>query len=561
MNSTACGKIVLLVFLATLLSAAAALAQNRDVWTPPPLADIQKNARNSSTARNGDSTERIIFPSAVKLTFPAAGATVRGIVDVKVSGIEQSGYIVFRVDNQFAYATTAPFKMQWDTLGAEDGDHIIRASGYAADKTYIGDAIVRVTIQNHIEGGVPAGGLAITLHPVVGETIVKNAEGISDVAGLGAENKLPNHLRPLRSRFYARFSQSVTAVNDLDRSANLRTTVRSGVISTDDGDIDIPESNHYGIATLSSSGLESPPPPGSKSPAIGLGELSLALPTGPLHEGMTWRSPIRVMPDLVQRKTIEVEGTHTFEGLWWFKGRKCARIFSKFEIGDVAVTGSAGAQQQAGVATGLTLELTQGRRAGMMGRRSAMGGRTGGANARRTQTTPRAGTAGVAVRTPQIAAILSGLTGTRITWIDIRRGLIIRSEDEISGTLALTGPLPTATPARVNALPSQTIAVQPDEPSTGLALALTAMPGGGGRPGAGGRPGGGARQGGGAARAGGSTGRSTTGGGRTAAGRAGGGSFPQRSILIRPRTTEEDISAEGSQRLPYSLILVIEAAN
>lgn len=527
----------ILAAIATVLMAAAlGAAQPQSIWAPPPLSEATKPPTRPTAATAA--RPRSAAAGVVKLVLPEASKAIRGILEVNAAGVEQGGYVIFRIDREFAYATTAPFRMRWDTAGAEDGMHIIQVAGFSAERAQLGTASAMVRIQNQVLGAVPPEGLALEVRIREGQTIVRNVEGESSIAGLGLQAGLPKNLQGLQGRLFARFSQSAVEINPVDNSAIVRTNVRMGLLTTDQAETELQEKGHYGMVTMRSTGLEMPPSPESRRPRIGLGEISLDLPTGPLHEGMSWVSPMRVVADLVERGSYEVQGTHTFEGVWWLKGRKCARISSLYEIGEILITGS-GAAQTAGLPEqGFALEHTGGVGMGVFMQRSGQTGaapRTGTAGAG-LPTAPRVnrpGTTPTPAPEATLYARLTGLSGFRATWIDIERKVVVRTEDHITGTLVLQ----SATGETVPGFPVGAVGGAASFAAAGEPYAL-ALTGGVGRPGGGGSPG---------ARTGASSAART--------GTTGGRSPLRRLVPLRP---EEEDTGVTLQRLPYSLDLMID---
>jgi len=601
------GRFILVATAAMLLVVTAVLAQAGNFWAPPPLSDAAKTPTTAAPPPLPQPRPAAAPASPLKIVVPGVDKSLRGVVDITTQGLDSDGYVVFRIDGEFAYATASPFKMRWDTAGAEDGDHLVEASGFSGDKQLVGRASAQLRVQNRILGALPSEGIALQARAREGQTIVRNVEATAEVAGLDGGNSLPANLRGLNGQLYARFSQSVVEVNPADNSANLRTSVRLGILSAGGNEAQIQEEGRYGMVSLMPSGLEMPPPPDSKRPRVGLGELSLALPAGRLHEGMTWTSPMRVIAELVQRRSIQVQGTHTFEGIWWMKGRKCARISSSYEIGDIVLAGAAAQEVSSALDSDFALELTA-VPAAWMGRAGRGGGRpptgTAGRNLPAASRTRTAGQpAAAAPARSRVAARLTGLTGNRASWIDIERGMAVRTEDHITGTLVIAGLQPTTTPAAPSTQPAAEEAITtsslftlPGAPERGgYLLWLTGREGRGGGGGGGGRGGGGGGGGGAKSKS------TSTGGGRSSialgtrpatkrtasrgstgsagpanlGGRRGGGggralqgsrttrrgsysTMPQRR-MIPTRPPEEELSQ--AQRLPYTLTLIVEIAD
>ncbi|NIM04832.1 MAG: hypothetical protein GTO55_02675 [Armatimonadetes bacterium] len=574
---------VVCLMAAVMLTITSALVQARSLWTPPPLSEMKKDWSAGTESFQRSQSRQTVVPFNVKIILPTDEKALRGVVDVRAEGVELGGYAVFRIDGEFAYATFVPYTMRWDTAGLEDGEHEIHVAAYGADRQLTGYGSKRVRVRNRILGAVPAEGISLQLRTRKGETIVRNVEGKAEVTGLDPQLTLPASLQGISGRLYARMSQSILSIDDTDNSANLRTSVRLGMLSTNGIEKELEEKGHYGIASLMTNGLELPPPPGSTRPRIGLGEVSLAVPVGLVQEGMTWTSPMRVIPTLAQRNSVQVEGSHTFDGVWWMKGRRCARISSIYDIDEVYLSAARPAPVALAVFPGYVSQFTfmpgggtppgvgkvggkqdpqRSARRGQSGTRRSgrsarpRGGATGGGRtlragrttaSRRTRITRPStlkvptGTLKRLARSP-ITARLTGVSGDRTTWIDIDKGIVVRVEDHIAGTLVILD----ADSGSTNA----SLFTPSGMPGSGIELTASM---GRGRPGGGGRSAGGMRS----SRGGRGTSRVRTSGGRRGTGGRSSGTVRRR--IVRSTPTEQ-IELPALQRLPYSLTMIIEIA-
>jgi|GEM_PF-4983813 len=405
-----------------------------DFWSPPPLDQIQTAPKPDGGNTNGSIPPIIdVLNPNMKFVSPAPGAVLRGIANVKIEGLDKDGFVVFKINDEFAYATVYPYKMLWDTQGAQDGVHIIRATAYSMNGRVMGVTSLTVNVKNRIAS--PAGvGVSLEIRPNQETAVTREIEAISSVAGLGGDTTLPEELLALQSQLFARIGQSIVA-SAPGGLVDIRSTIRQGAISTDKKELPFKEKGYYGIYTLNRSGLAIPPSPGSRRPRIGLTEISLEVPTGKVREGTSWVAPMRVVAELVQRSSLLVTGTHTFEGLWWMQERKCARITSSYEISSVALTGAAA--EDAGISSvesegmGLlqpdfpNITPTQPGFADLLGGDALLPGG------------PESAPLPVA-QTGELTQ-LSGLSGVRTTWIDIEKGIVVRIEDDISGTFVFAG--------------------------------------------------------------------------------------------------------------------------
>lgn len=422
----------------------------------------------------------------VEITAPETGAKLRGVALVQVTWPERSGYLIFRVDGNFAYATVAPYQMRWDTSTTKDGPHVVRADAYDWMSDYVGSSSVQVMIENSIP--TPGDGVLLTVRFGEQDASTRQVMARGEIAALRGDQMLPEGFDVLGGTLRAEISQTVLDAHYEGVSALVRNRLRAASLMAGGARRAVPEEGDYAMVQVSRNGLAVPVATSASRPRVGLGEISLALADYPLFPGDTWESPIGVVCDLYTRRGIYVQARHTFEGLRWFQGRECAVISSTYQVPGVPLLARVSGLQAAS-ATGLGgaygTELTAmrggagrrgggGMRGGMMGGGGARGATGAGRQPGAAQAAP-----GGAARGPVTldSARLVNLEGTRRTYVTRETGRVMFTEDTIRGKVEFRTVTGAATQASAG-------------PAGGYTMALTAMRGGGGRRGGGGMRGG-----------------------------------------------------------------------
>ena len=140
---------------------AAAQPQRKPVAQPPVLKPAQPSGSGE-----------------VEILAPEQGSKLRGTALVKVDFPNPMGYVMFRIDDRFAHATTPPFEMKWDTTSALDGEHVVSVDAYDGSARYVGSASVGIVIENAIP--TPPNGVLLTVrfdeHDMLTRTLVARGE-------------------------------------------------------------------------------------------------------------------------------------------------------------------------------------------------------------------------------------------------------------------------------------------------------------------------------------------------------------------------------------------------
>ncbi len=372
----------------------------------------------------------------IEITSPESGAKLRGIATVRVGWKDPTGYVIYRVDGQFAYATTRPYEMRWDSSTTTDDEHVLTADAYDSSGVYQGTSSVKVVVENAIP--TPPEGVLLQVRFKEDDLFTRRFEGKSEIGALSSNQMLPAGFDVLGGDLRCDLTQSVMDTFYEGSSALVRNRVREGSITVGGVRTNLPETGQYAMVQISRNGLTVPATAAVTRPRIGLGEVSLALPDIPVFPGDQWESPVGAVCDVYTRRVVFVQAQHTFEGLRWFRGRECAVITSSYSLAALPLYGAA-AQQTASAAgeigPRLRTELT-----GMRAER-------GGARAARRQTTgstarasaPGAAAPGQGTRARGAAALtlaiarLTDVKGTRRTYLTTVSGRVLHTEDTVMG--------------------------------------------------------------------------------------------------------------------------------
>ncbi len=313
----------------------------------------------------------------VEITSPESEAKLRGVAVITASSPTTSGYVVFRVDGEFTYATTSPFKMRWDTSTATDGSHIVHVDSYDTSGNFTGSSSIKVEVENAI--ATPEGGVLLTVKYDERDVLSRALVGRGELAALRADQVLPAGFDVLTGDLRADLNQTVLDAYYEGVSALIRNRLRTASLISEGVRQSVPEVGQYAMVQVSRNGLAVPASSATARPRIGVGEMSLAFADYPVSPGDTWESPIGVVTDLYKRQAYYVQATHRFDGLRWYRGRECAVVTSTYSIPEVPLISRAATPQpqQTASAAGLALQLTGGRRGGGGGMRGG-GGRGGG---------------------------------------------------------------------------------------------------------------------------------------------------------------------------------------
>ena len=445
----------------------------------------------------------------VEIIAPEQGASLRGTAVIRGSYSNPMGYVIFRIDGEFAYATTPPFQMKWDTTSALDGQHVISIDAYDGSARYVGSASISVVIENAIP--TPPDGVLLTVRFDEHDMLARAITARGELSALAADEALPPGFEALSGEFRAEVTTSVMDTFYEGATTLVRSRLRTAALTLGGRMSSTSDVGQYEMLQVSRNGLAVPVATATAKPRVGLAEMSFALRDFPVVPGDTWESPIGAVCDLYSRRAVFVEGQHVFEGLRWFRGRECAVITSIYAIPELPIYSPALAQQPAQqaradqlVSPAYQVVLTGGMRGGggrggrgggMRGGRGSGGGMRGGMGGGRGGAAGggrggRGGAVGGAGgQRPGAAAQVQSarlvdLQGTRRTYLT-RTGRVLHTEDTILGQVQFVSGSQVARSA-----------------GGGFAVELTGMGGMRGGGGRGGRGGGGGMGGGRGARGG-----------------------------------------------------------
>jgi len=396
----------------------------------------------------------------IEIVSPESGSKLRGVATVRVAWNDATGYVIYRVDGQFAYATSSPYEMRWDTSTTIDDEHVLTADAYDSSGLYQGTSSIKVMVENAIP--TPPEGMLLQVRFKEDAVLTRRVQARSEIGALTSDQTLPPGFDVLAGELKCDLTQSVMDTFYEGNSALIRNRVREGYVAVGGARRNLPEMGQYAMVQTSRNGLTVPASAAVTRARIGLGEISLALPDTPVFPGDQWESPLGAVFDIYTRRVVFVQAQHTFEGLRWFRGRECAVITSSYATARVplyeaspqqtasaaAVTGATyrteltqmmgagrGARRGAGRAGGPTGGGTARRAAGQTGARAAGGRATlgGGAAAGARRAAPaqatRARTGGLALESVR----LTDVKGTRRTYLTTISGRVMHTEDTIMG--------------------------------------------------------------------------------------------------------------------------------
>jgi len=342
----------------------------------------------------------------IEMVAPAADSRLRGETLVRANWDDRSGFVIFRVDEQFAFATSYPYEMRWDTSSANDASHTITVDAYDRSGRYQGASSIQVTVANAIAS--PPEGVLLAVRFDEDDLLTRQVSAQGELSALTADEQLPPGFGVLAGDLRCDLNQTVLDPFYEGVSALVRNRLRKGSLTV--GGVDSPMSDvgRYAMVQISQNGIAIPASASATRPRLGLGEICLALQDYPVLPGDTWQSPLGVVADLYTRKAVFVQAQHTFAGLRWFRGQECAVVRSTYRIPQLLLFEASSAQTAAMQTTGT----------------------------------------GRAAAAPQLMrARLIDLEGKRTTYLSLNTGKILRSEDTVHGRAEFRASAPQAAAA------------------------------------------------------------------------------------------------------------------
>ena len=383
-----------------------------------------------------------VTSGGVEIISPESEAKIRGVATVRVAWPNAKGYVVFRVDDRFLFASTGPYMMKWDTSNLPDGEHVLSVDGFDGQGNFEGSSSIKVTVQNTIP--TPENGVLLAVRFGSEDMLNRVVNARAELSAMTAEEALPTGYESLAGSLKGNLTQTVMDPFYQGTSVLLRNRLKDGWLTVSNVRSTLPDVGQYAMVQVSRNGLVIPSVTAVRRTRIPFGEVSLALADYPVYSGDTWQSPLGAVVDLYSRRTIYVQAQHTFEGLRWYNGRECAMVTSIYSIPTVTLYEVGRAQAGLSGTAGYSLQLTQ-MRSGMGGRGGGGGGRGGGRRggtagaAAATRGAARAGAGqagrGAAAQGQLQSVKLVDLQGQRVTYLARRSGRVIHTEDTVKGRI------------------------------------------------------------------------------------------------------------------------------
>ena len=323
------------------------------------FSDLELPAVSSQWPEPGSS-------GGIELAAPAADSRLRGETLVRANWDDRSGFVLFRVDEQFAFATSYPYEMRWDTSTANDASHTISVDAYDDFGRYQGASSIQVTVANAIAS--PPEGVLLTVRFNEDDLLTRQITARGELSALTADEQLPAGFDVLAGDLRCDVNQTVLDPFYEGVSALVRNRLRKGSLTIGGVDSPMSEVGRYAMVQVSQNGIAIPASASATRPRLGLGEICLALQDYPVFPGDTWQSPLGVVADLYTRKALFVQAQHTFEGLRWFRGQECAVVRSSYRIPQLMLFDASSGQTAA--TQGAAFQLTRARLVDLQGKRT-----------------------------------------------------------------------------------------------------------------------------------------------------------------------------------------------
>ncbi|HIE51221.1 MAG TPA: hypothetical protein EYP85_05640 [Armatimonadetes bacterium] len=286
----------------------------------------------------------------VAFLSPSDEAPVKELVLVQTDlGAEnEEGYVMYYIgrgeDLEFKIATVYPFIYEWDTRDLKDGEYKILAIGHNSNGEAIGQAELNVQVQNHLPPtDLPPEGILFRydlekglIHQYKGHSRAnvkpgENAQGLGDLSFL-------------RGGMGAWWKQQVLFYTE-GGYATVRHRILNGYLDRGPEGSNrrpFPLAGKFFTVLMRDNGEIKRRRKGGEN--FGYGQLELIFPDRPVRVGESWDSEMKVLAEIEKREVLTVDGHHTFEGVEWLQGYKCARIKSEY-TGTTELTLNLGGRQ------------------------------------------------------------------------------------------------------------------------------------------------------------------------------------------------------------------------
>ncbi|MHB9130739.1 MAG: TolB family protein [Armatimonadota bacterium] len=342
---------------------------------------VQKTVLNGElpTAEGGDkpgpdpdtaAPQEEVPTGPVTIRRPANGATVHGVVPIKIITQKDVSYVVLKVGNLFNYAAapdtpeTGPRTVSygWDTqaftsldpasidpgqlsdptriaynslLRYPDGEYTITAYAMNRDtdgrEVLVGVNSIKVTVSNSLPDSTLGGAQLLRY-------LYKDNEGVTEKYNLHGEGTLfgasATQAGALNANLDAHFTRALIEVKSIGSF-----TLRTNIAAKDEYPLGF-GSNQGMLPELDSSALYSLSPNGDLtiltqrlekiySP---LAQLAVPFPLTQVQTGTPWPGKMWVVTDLMDREATYVRTSNVLDGVEWMNDRKTVRIVSTYRL-------------------------------------------------------------------------------------------------------------------------------------------------------------------------------------------------------------------------------------
>jgi hypothetical protein len=278
----------------------------------------------------------------VEIVSPPNGAIVRGKQEIVARKKDDQGYVVFHVTSpgegpvapEFKTATVSPFRFIWDTRGAPDGEHIVRAAAYDSSNQLEGETEVRLIVRNILtEEALGKNGVKLRLMFTAGQHW---QERFSATAEFAEKPQPPDWTKTMTGRLEVTLEHGVDFV-DPDGSSTLSTRIERSNLTLAGTGYPMPEADKSARFTTGALGRVAVPPERLARHRIGIGELGIVLTEKPVKVGSTWSAPMTYIADLVTREVHETAAIHKVELAQWVYRHEAVRIKSTATVRELVL--------------------------------------------------------------------------------------------------------------------------------------------------------------------------------------------------------------------------------
>lgn len=330
--------------------------------SPAPLSP---NVPPGPDTTNNAPTQRAPSGGAITILSPNDAASVRGVVTVKMSALNNVASLVVRIDNQFAYAATveqsedalAQVTYNWDTqalialdptrgdineqwaykqlLRYPDGDYTLVVNAFDKDNKPVGTDSIKVTVKNLLPDSALPADLVLQYKlqdPAPEERYLIHGEG--NIFGA-----YTNYADSLDVSLNALVRRDLVEVNP-NNSFSFRTYLDSlrdakYPLETPIEDSTIPEEKASALYLQTETGDLSVMSQRRMRVFLPLSEINVPLPLesqGGVHVGDPWSHRMYIVTDLLARESTPVIAQLSIDGAEWINNRQTVRIRADYHL-------------------------------------------------------------------------------------------------------------------------------------------------------------------------------------------------------------------------------------